>query len=225
MGGQTLKRFVLRNRMLRLIYRELIEGPMSPQAKHINIEGHDVVEVTFTDKQARRVIERADIKGIDAIKKGKKGPVISIDPMRSNRIGFLGQVAFYIYAFSDFEQGLQSIKIGYKPDVTDAIFRGWHIDVKTRTKAWHDLMMVPEVQFKKKHHDLYVGCRLVSEKPYVIQIWGYITRKELANIEPNNAWGHGLTRAQYFKNLHPIINLKDLKRKSATKRSKQTTLG
>ena len=209
-----MERFVLRRRTLQMVFRELVGGPMSPQAKHIDIEGHDVVEVTFTEEQARKVIERANIKGEDAIKKGKRGPVISMNPMRSNRIGFLGQVAFYIYAFGHFEQGLKSIAIGYKPDITDVIFKDWHIDIKTRTAPWHDLFMVPEIQFRTKYHNFYVGCRLVREHPYMIQIWGYATREELEKIEPKNAWGHGPTRAILLKNLHPIVNLKDLKPKT-----------
>jgi len=203
-------RKILRYRALRRLIRELAQKKPSPQAMHIDINGYDVVEVTFTEEQANMVIKRADIKGLDAIKKGKKGPIVTLNPMQLNRVGFLGQVAFYIYAFADFKKGLELIKIGYQPDITDVIFRDYHIDIKTRSKPWHDTLMVPEWQFKKKLHDFYVGCRLMRENQYVIQIWGYATREELEDINPSDEWGYDLTRAIPFERLHPIIELRDL---------------
>ncbi|MEM3696298.1 MAG: hypothetical protein QXQ94_02170 [Candidatus Bathyarchaeia archaeon] len=198
-------------RTVRKIWRELAGKKPSPQTRHISINGHDVVEVIFTEEQANVVIERADIKGTDAIKKGKKGPIVTLNPMHLNRVGFLGQVAFYIYAFADFKKGLELIKIGYQPDITDVVFKGYQIDIKTRSKHWHDWLMVPEFQFKNKLHDFYVGCRLMRENPYIIQIWGYATRKELEEVEPSDKWGYDLTRAIPFKNLHPVIELRDLR--------------
>ena len=204
-----MKRFVLRRSVLRMVLRELMGGPMSPQAEHVNIDGHDVVEVTFTAEQVGLIL--------------KKAAEVHKDPNLPNKIGgpfdrwftgFLGQVAFFIYAFDDFERGYSQLQSGYKPDNHDCIFRGWNFDVKTRGKPWHDLLMIPQYQWAH-HHDYYIGCRLQSQNPYVVQIWGYATREEFERVKPENAWGHGLTRAIFLKDLHPIIELKDLKPKSS----------
>ena len=194
---------VLKARILRMVARELMGGPMSPQAKHIDVEGHDVVEVTFTEEQTNLILKKAAEVMNDPDLPNKLG-----GPSHRWFIGFLGQVAFFIYAFNDFKRGYSKLQSGYKPDNNDCIFRGWNLDVKTRSKPIHDLLMVPEYQFSK-HHDFYAGCRIQSENPYVVQIWGYATRGEL-EVEKPEEYSHGPTRTIFLKNLHPIIALKDL---------------
>jgi len=199
---------IIRAQTLKIIRAELAGLKPSPQARHIDVDGHDVIEVTLTDEQIQLVMEKA--------------AEVMHDPNLPNKlrgspdrwfVGFLGQVAFFIYAFDDFKRGYDKLQSEYKPDTNDCVFRGWNIDVKNRSKPWHDTLMVPEWQVPR-HHDFYVGCRLMSENPYIIQIWGYASRDELENVEPSDEWGHGPTRGILFKNIHPIIELKDLESKN-----------
>jgi hypothetical protein len=149
---------------------------------------------------------------------GEAGGII-----RRNVVGFLGQVAFSYYLFGDFERALEHIALGFRPDSGDEEYKDWIIDVKTNGKPDGDLMMIPESRFRKHAYDLYVGCRLKSENPYTIEIWGYATREELETIEPED-FGHGKTIAKPLKNLHPITKLNDLPPKNSLKKNKQMTL-
>jgi hypothetical protein len=194
----------IRWRTARKIWRELAGKKPSPQTRHISINGHDVVEVVFTEEQASLVIQKAEL-----VPKTELGLINRLNgPLNRWKLGFLGQVAFFIYAEDDFPKGLNSLCIG-KRDEFDCILKGYKIDIKTRA-ATRDLLMVPEWQFPIQHHDFYVGARIQSQNPYVIQIWGYATRKELENVKPSDEWGHGSTRAIPFENLHPMIELRDL---------------
>ena len=201
-------KIVFRSRALRVIFRELAGLKPSPQCRHIDIDGHDVIEVTLTEEQAKLVMQKA----ISVIK----------DPNLPNKlggpsyrwfVGFLGQVAFFVYAFDNFKRGYSELKSGYKPDTHDCIFRGWNFDVKTNGRPDGDRMMVPEYQFPQ-YHDFYVSCNLKSRNPHIIHIRGYATRKELERRKPEE-YGYGPTRAILFTNLHPIVELKDLKPKRA----------
>jgi hypothetical protein len=194
---------------------ELAGKKPSPQAMHINVNGHDVVEVTFTKEQAILVIERAVIKAKAAIKEaGTFGPKEYEKIIRTNKVGFLGQVAWFIYAEDDFPKGLSTIKIGFQPDDQDFIFKGYKGDVKCAGRLDADLMMTPEYRFRNKRLELYVGSRLMSENPHIIQLWGYATRKEVEDNGYINDFGYGDTRCYRLEWLHPIISLRDISNKS-----------
>jgi len=194
----------IRWRTVHKIWRELAGKKPSAQARHISINGHDVVEVTFTQEQAKLVIEKAELAA-----KTELGLINRLNgPLNRWKLGFLGQVAFLIYAEDDFPKALKSLSIG-KRDKFDCMLKGYNIDIKTRA-ATRDLLMVPEYQFPIQYHDFYVAERLQSETPYIVQMWGYATRKELENVTPSNEWEHGLTRAIRFESLHLMIELRDL---------------
>jgi len=208
------RKLVLRLRLLRKIYGELLGLEPSPQTSHINIDGHDVVEVTFTDEQARLIVERAISKAKPALEQaGTFGPTNYESTIRTNKVGFLGQVAWYIYAEDDFPKGLSTLKFGFHKDEQDFIFKGYKGDVKCAGRANAELMMTPEHRFQKRHFDLYVGCRLIKENPYIVQIWGYASREDLEKYGYIDDFGYGLTRCYRLKNLHAIIELRNLKAK------------
>jgi hypothetical protein len=207
-------------RALRTRFRKSAKQPLPPNVRHINIDNHDVAEVTFIDEQTKKVIERAEMKAKDAMKKvgpgwgGQAGGII-----RRNIVGFLGQVAFSYYLFGDFERALEHIAPEFRPDTGDEQYKDYIIDVKTNGRPDGDLMMIPESRFRKHAYDIYVGARLKSENPHKIEIWGYVTRKELENIEPED-FGYGMTIAKPLKTLHPITELNDLPPKNRSRTSK-----
>lgn len=199
-------KIVLRSRALRTIYRELAGLPLPPNVKKIKVNSHEVVEVTFTDEQAEFILERA--KSVD--EEAKFNVLVN----EACKIGFLGQCAFYLWAYAD-EERFKQIQVGWNPDITDVIYKGWHIDVKTRSKPWYDYLLVEERRFKKKSHDFCVGCRLMSENPYVVEIWGYATLEELECVRPR-WWPKTLSRSIDFDELYPVAKLKDLEPKGTT---------
>ncbi len=208
-----------KNKRLRALNRELYgEAGLPPQTEHITIDGHDVVQVTFDRDQAWQVFERARDKVKGAIKAGAKN-FGNTDPkflLQSNFDGFLGQVAWYIYAENDFPMGLETLKIGFVPDQQDFIYKGYKGDVKTAMRVNAKTMNIPEERFQKalqyNRFDMYVGCKCIesAELPYgKIQIWGYVMCSE---VENNGYVTEGWRRYPFLW-MHPIVELKDLKPK------------
>ena len=195
---------IIRAQTLKIIRAELACLKPSPQTRHIDVDGHDVIEVRLTDQQVQLIMEKAVEVTKDPNLPNKLG-----GPSYRWFVGFLGQLGFFVYGFDDFQRGYSKLRSRYEPDNHDCIFRGWNLDVKTNGRPDGDRMMVPEYQFAQRH-DFYVACQLKSHNPYVIWIWGYATRKELEQQEPENYLPHKPTRAILFQNLHPIIELKDL---------------
>lgn len=196
----------LRYDTLRRIRYELRNRP-APQARHMDINGHDVVQITFMKEQAEKVLEPAIRQA--KLKKPVFGPNEFDEIVRTTHCGFLGQVAFYLWAYDEFETGLSSITVG-RSDEQDFKLIGYTGDVKCACKRNADLMLMPEYRFQKKKFDLYVGSRLMQKDPYIVQIWGYATRQELESKGETIDLGWGPSRAYPLNKLHPAIGLKNL---------------
>jgi hypothetical protein len=202
---------VFRVTTLKKVFRELRLQPLPPQVTKTVFEGHEVVDVQLTDEIVKEAVERgARIQRTD-VTAGLK-PIIRASAYQ-NIFGLKCQFAFFLYAFGDWVEALDymTVNVG-KGDVADAVFRGYSIDVKGRTKHWHDMLMVPEKQFRKKRYDFYIGCNQWRQD--VIRFWGYATKAELKAVELQD-FGYGATRAKPYMELHPIKDMLKLEPKSA----------
>lgn len=92
-------------------------------------------------------------------------------------------------------------------------FRGYVLDVKTRSKPFHDLLMVPESQWirKRQKYDFYVGCNEIEED--WVRIWGFINKERLEKEGEWGDFGREKTLHISLKKLNPIIELRDLEPK------------
>ena len=80
---------------------------------------------------------------------------------------------------------------------------GQEVDIKAANKLFHTRLLVREDQFKAHIHDLYVGSKYIDDS--LVQFHGYVTGKELGNIEPQD-FGYGLCRHVPLNELKSIEN-------------------
>lgn len=214
----AIKRFTLRAKDLQRVWDNSLWK--SVQIKEHKVDNHPVVDVHLTEDMlitaltiGVRIHQKANaLNLIQTIEGGAKEDIIGIE----------GAFAVVAYLYENWLVSLDYVTIG-KGDSGDVSFKGALMDVKTRSKKWHDTLMIPEKQWRKHKNkfDFYVGCNEIKED--WVRIWGYATKTEVAKIEPtDNVKGHPLpvsTRLIPFVNLNPIEKLKDLQSKIEGSRS------
>jgi hypothetical protein len=208
---------VFRVTTLKRVFRELRLQTLPPQVTKTVFEGHEVVDVQLTDEIVKKAIALGVKVQETSVAKGFT-PIIRANEYQ-NIFGLKCQFAFFLYAFGNWVEALDYVSVvtGKETDVMDAQFRGYSIDVKGRTKRWHDILMVPEIQFRRKRYDFYIGCNQWQQD--VIRFWGYTARAELEAVEPQD-FGYGATRAKPYMELHLIKDMLKLKPKSAREETK-----
>lgn len=205
---------VFRSRGLRTIFRELASREPSPQAKHISIGSHDVIEVTFTEEQAQLIIEKAK----DVTEDTKRRMINRLHgPPNRWQTGFFGQVAFGIYADGNFEKAYSELKSYYEPDKHDVVFKGWRMDVKTfdwlnRTQNPRSWLLVNLGQFRKRRYPYYIACQRIDY--FKVRILGFISLADVQKL-PTEDYGIGLGYSvKSLSKLTPIAKLKNLEPKN-----------
>ena len=151
-------RTVFRVTTLKKIFRELRLQPLPPQVTKTSFKGHEVVDVQLTDDLVKKAIELGLKVQEISVAKGFT-PIIRAGKSQ-NIFGLKCQFAFFLCAFGDWIEALDYVSVvtGTDTDVMDAQVRGYSIEAKGRTKHWHDILMVPEKQFRRKRYDFYIGC-------------------------------------------------------------------
>ena len=205
----------------KLIFRALRMLPLPPQVTKTTFNGHEVIDVHLTDQIIKKAIEIGVKIRKTRIASGST-PIIRASEFQ-HIFGAKCQFAFFLYAFGDWVEALDYMTINVdKGDVTDAMFRGYSIDVKGTPKRSNRFLMTPEKQWRKKQYDFYIGCNQWDTD--VIRVWGYATKMEMEKTELQD-FGYGPTRAILLRKLHPIKELLKLDMKLNPTKQKQTTLG
>jgi len=192
-----VKQKFVRLKRFKLQVRKLL-GYLPPIVREFSYYGHPVAEVTLTEEMINTAEELAFKVRKLAREKGLR-EVISAS-LEKEIIGLLNHFGWFQYAFGDWREGLQFLRIG-EGDAMDSSYKGYSIDVKGRSQPWHDLMMVPKEQVDRKPHDFYIGAQMVG--PRKVWIWGYATSDEVKHAEIGD-FGHGPTYAIPFIKLNPI---------------------
>jgi len=125
---------------------------------------------------------------------------------QANYIGYLGE-----WIFNEFlkQNKISEIKWSRETngmaDNGDFFFNSKIIDVKTASKPFHKMIMMPETQFIKHQRDYYVAVRLNLEEGYG-EILGFVTYDDFKNTEIKD-YGYGATLSIGFNKLRPITEL------------------
>lgn len=119
--------------------------------------------------------------------------------------GYIGEWAFEEFCKQNNIPYIHNVRTDGKADGADFIIKDKLFDMKLATKSHYQRCMMPQNQFKKHHRDFYIGARLFDEN--LIDLIGYIPRRDLEDIQPLD-FGKGVpTVAIYLSNLIDIKQL------------------
>lgn len=119
--------------------------------------------------------------------------------------GYLGEWAFNELLNDIGVKAVWNINTsGYSDDCDfEIITYKTKIDVKTASQPFHRNLVIGEAQFKKRHADIYVGCKIQDGE---VQIRGFATRDDIERIVPDSRMG-SLSRSIRFEDLRHIETL------------------
>jgi hypothetical protein len=99
--------------------------------------------------------------------------------------GGFGQGADTFILLNDANLGLQQMLKG-QPDEQDLIYKGRQIDMKAflwlRASEPNSWMLVPFGQFMTRVYDYYIANELISIKPNVVSVLGFISGAKLERV-------------------------------------------
>jgi len=194
----------LRSKDLQRVFSEALWKNV--EIKEHTVNEHFVVDVHLTEDMLITALSiGARIQQYDVEKAFT--PIIGAS-YKQDIIGVEGVFAVACYICGNWLKALDYIKIELGSDSGDLKLKGHLIDVKTRSKKWHDILMMPKKQWVNRKYDFYIGCNIIAED--WVRIWGYISRED---FEKNGKWddfGHGDTLCIPFNELNNIGELKQL---------------
>jgi hypothetical protein len=200
--------FRLRTKDVKRVFDESLWKDL--EIKEHVVDNHTVVDVHLTED----MLITALTIGIRCNQKAKKqGFIENIKgSITTSAIGLEGVFALAAYIYGNWLTALDYVVVG-KGDDGDVVFNGHVLDVKTRSKSFHDLMMIPKRQWirKRQKYDFYVGCNELGDN--WVRIWGFIDKHRLNAEGDWRNMGYGDTLCIPFKKLTPITKLKEMKQK------------
>lgn len=140
----------------------------------------------------KNVLGVTEEKFYEFIYYGKLGELVFRDYLNSNEVQF------------ECKDILKPYPGPYKREGSDfrLLLTNETVDVKTVEGQYKTRLLVREDQFSAKQHDVYVGQRIGID-PDTLECWGYVTGRELTDIEPDN-FGYGPCRHLYLSDLYSI---------------------
>ncbi len=171
------------------------------------IAGHFVVDVSLTEEMLICALCIGARTNQSAIEKNLPQMIKGLGGSENDIIGAYGTFAASAYLYKNWLKALDFLVIG-KADGGDLKIDSHTLDIKTRSKPSHDLLMIPKGQWIKKKYDFYVGCSIIKEGPeWIVRVWGFTTKEELEEKGEWDNFGHGATLTMPFKELHDIREL------------------
>jgi len=141
----------------------------------------------------------------DLARKNNCTPIFQTESLDNEIVGILGEEIFKVW--------LNQNNIPYEREVVhgeadhgDFLIYGKIVDVKTASKPYYKMIMMPVIQFLKNKRDHYVGVRLNLDEGFA-EIMGFATHDELLKA-PVRDFGHNIdTKALQFSKLTKIEEL------------------
>jgi len=131
------------------------------EVKEHEVQGHPVVDVHLTND----MLITALVIGVRVRQSAIEKKIHGVEGVhfKEHIIAYEGVLAVSSYLFDNYLKSLDYVSIG-KADEADLILKdGRVINVKTRSKPEHDLLMIYEEQWHKRKSDLYVACNEIAE--------------------------------------------------------------
>jgi hypothetical protein len=134
-------------------------------------------------------------------------------------VGYLGELTLRDFLQGEHKSFIYVPRLDGYADDHDFIFcfrngMTLSIDVKTASKKYHQLLAVPEMQFHRWRHDIYIGARLNSEEVhrqwmvgYAVEFHGWLSRLEMEMIRPEVGRMLILTRSYPLDQLRSMESL------------------
>lgn len=138
----------------------------------------------------------------DLARKNNCTPIFQTESLDNEIVGILGEEIFKIWLKQNNVQFERNVVHG-EADHGDFVIYGKIVDVKTASKPFYKMIMMPVIQFLKNKRDFYVAIRLNLDEGFA-EIMGVATHDELLKA-PVRDFGHNIdTKALEFSKLTPI---------------------